>query len=758
MSKPHIEIAKQLKQNSVEIKEYFEDLYRWQSEIETKEEKEKKEEEKKKHINNYLKEKELGENDNTHLCNKNLKKNKKENKNISLKRDCNSIDSYYKAWDKLKMDDIENDSNDNDDNNVNNFNENTVNNIYNDINNIKCDDETNENNKKMKSINGTMNENDTNKNNSSHKIDGKNNVDANIDVDYEISVSKSLDNIKNEHIVKFQSKVYNIYFSKSEESKINYQNKKYNKCLENYNDIINYIDYELRNNNIFIEIEKNCDNETYIEIMSNNYIFDKKVEELLILRTKTLINRSLVFQKLSSYFESIQDCSSIILFYKYFLPNKKDCIEYSVKEFLSINIKYIIFKAYYLRGMARYKLKIYKLCLKDFTNSKELSNELYGCKSINIDNSIQHVENIIKENNIKKHIRRQNEYTSTMLEQYKLTPRLLKIEVIPKSSMRELKYFENNNEIDGNNEHNHISKIKENCISNTNKDNNTKGINEKLGKNENQVNEFIQNKSYDVNTLNKKSKDNNENNLKINEENVENKKNDVKLLNSEHINSDSSLELSEKPILSDIEDTKPLLLTLSNEKSCEKIKNKINFELLWNSNKIKKNLKSQIDILKIAFLVEGIFNFYLDKDVYVDILDSLFKNNFLDLFEDTKNDKEIKKHLEKKYEQDCSFIKMNTQNQEDLFKENEYSRKEKIKNTHDEKIDSNDYVILIDILYSMTNYGKDSYVFLFIDKKERILLQNFFSFILKYPNIFICSEECIKQKTLLMKNLLEIIY
>ncbi|CRH02442.1 conserved Plasmodium protein, unknown function [Plasmodium relictum] len=755
MSKSHIEIAKQLKYNSVEIKEYFEDLYKWQNEIKTKEEKEK---ERKKENE---KEKELLKKRNEiviYSFNKNLENKKKKNINTSLKRDCNSIDSYYKAWEKLKIDDVDNDSNDNDDDNVYETNHNDVNNICkNNIDNNNCNNEKNEDNGKMKCSNEIINKNDTNKNISHNKMDGKNKTDANFDVDYEINISKSVDNIKNEPIVKCQSKVYNIYFSKSEESKINYQNKRYNKCLENYNDIINYIDYELRNNNIFIEIEKNYDNEMYVEIMSNNYIFDKNTEELLILRTKTLINRSLIFQKLSSYFESIQDCSSIILFYKYFLSNKNNCIKYSIKEFLTVNIKYIIFKAYYLRGMARYKLKIYKLSLKDFKNSKELSNELNESKSIDIDKSIKLVENIIKDNNIKKHIRRQSEYTCTLLEQYKLKPRLLKIELIPKSRTRELEYFENNNTIEDNKEQTHNSKTTENYMSDTNNDDATKKIHKKIQKNENKINDFIQNKSCHVKILNKKFQDDdNISNFNSNEENIKNKKSEAKLFNNEHINSDSSLDLSEKHILSDIEETKPLLLTLSNKKN-EKIKNKINFELLWNSNKIKKKLKNQINILKIAFLEERIFNFYLDKDLYVDILDSLFKNNFLNLFENIEDDIQIKKHLNQ-YEKDCSFIETIVHNEEESLIKNENEKRIENKNADDKEIYSNDYVILIDVLYSMTHFGKENYIFLFIDKKERTLLLNFFNFILKYSNIFICNENYIKQKTLLLKDLLEIVF
>lgn len=76
-------------------------------------------------------------------------------------------------------------------------------------------------------------------------------------------------------------KAYDIYLAKNEEGKLNYQKKNYHRCLENYNDIINYIDYELKCDNIFIEIEKNCNNELHIEVISDNYNFDKKKRRII---------------------------------------------------------------------------------------------------------------------------------------------------------------------------------------------------------------------------------------------------------------------------------------------------------------------------------------------------------------------------------------------------------------------------------------------------------------------------------------------
>ncbi|ETW47604.1 hypothetical protein PFMALIP_04297, partial [Plasmodium falciparum MaliPS096_E11] len=106
MAKSHLEIAKQLKHNSIELKEYFEDLYSWQNDIKKKEEKEKEEIKLQKIYNNNNKNN--NNNNNDEGLEKNTGKFYNKNKGFSyLKRDCNSLDTYYKAWDKLNIDDID---------------------------------------------------------------------------------------------------------------------------------------------------------------------------------------------------------------------------------------------------------------------------------------------------------------------------------------------------------------------------------------------------------------------------------------------------------------------------------------------------------------------------------------------------------------------------------------------------------------------------------------------------------------------------
>ncbi|KAI4834748.1 hypothetical protein MKS88_005427 [Plasmodium brasilianum] len=865
MAKSNIEIAKQLKHNSVEIKEYFEDLYAWQNEIRKKEEKEKgKEKKREKEKEKSTKEgKSKGKistakkDDATNLIKeerknceiRNVKKGSEEiniiktsnfNQNSSLKRDCNSLDDYYRAWEKLIIENVEDGIENKEKNSGNsNINSNNAESLFN-----HCEIRTNEQERKgSNEIAGVGGKNED-VYSLQTDISKSNYTDAQVCSDYKLKEDGkwSLNlNKEEQRIVKVGSRAFDIFICKSEEGKINYQNRRYNKCLENYNDIISYIDYELRSNNVFLEIEKNYDNELYIDVMSCNYVLENKnIEELCILRTKALINRALAFQRVCSYFEGIQDCSCVILFYTYFLPRKKDSVKYSIKNLLTVNIKNIIFKAYYLRAMARYKLKIYKHSLADFKNSKDLTNDINCSTTINIDKSIQLLENIIKENNIKKHIRRQSEYTSTLLERYKLKSKMLRIEIIQKKYTRELGPPENNSTngcannnngcqdstkkdsydgSDRNNNREHHNNSENNYNSNNSNSNSntlncsservdnlglskehTNGVgitsiggnkkiikvkkgeervirdivkNEQNSKEHGMLYTVSANKIVDrVEKVKEEMEDEKNNNASIRNISETNKKQNNNIFNSEDINSDSSLTLSENEILSDLEETRPGLLTaIPSIKNCEniKIKNKINFEIIWNSDKVKSSFKNQLNILKIAFLEEGIFHFNLDKDIYVDILDCLFKNNFLVLFQNMDNEEEIMQKLQgNNHENDPCFTYVKNGTNEDgnsvefngCIKNGNVNKGLKNNRTAEngEELNSNDCVILIDILYMLTNRGKENYIFLFVDKKERALLLKFFSFIFKYPNVFICNENCIKEKTLLLKSLLEMIF
>ncbi|KNC36837.1 hypothetical protein PFLG_01484 [Plasmodium falciparum RAJ116] len=849
MAKSHLEIAKQLKHNSIELKEYFEDLYSWQNDIKKKEEKEKEEIKLQKIYNNNNKKN--NNNNNDEGLEKNTGKFYNKNKGFSyLKRDCNSLDTYYKAWDKLNIDDIDRNAeqinknyehvnknyehvntnyedihknyehvntnyedihknyehvntnyedihknyehvntnyedihknyehvntnyedihknyehvNTNYENIHKNY-EHVHNNSHNDI--IFC--ENYKNNIPPENIPNSSQNNDNKTENErlNHKREQKNHVDE-IQRDLYIEKNKSSHDISKlnnkEQIIKHVCKAYDIYLAKNEEGKLNYQKKNYHRCLENYNDIINYIDYELKCDNIFIEIEKNCNNELHIEVISDNYNFDKKKEELYIVRTKTLINRSLVYQRLSAHFESIDDCSSVILFYNYFLPNMKDNTTYNIKDLGTMNIKNIIFKAYYLRGIARYKLRIYKLSLKDFKESKILSNDMNSSSTINIDNTIHVIEEIIEKSNVKKYIRRRNEYTTTPVNHPRLKPRKLTIEIIPEeytkgitfldklseknvhSTKKEIKIFEDEHKSNLSNDNYEAIEYKKNNISskkeiknNEDSDDQNDHDNEILDRGVMQIDKDTYTNGIDKGGLqeeNKKIKDKKKKSIfRNNYKEINNSVKENNFFRSQSIESNnSSITLSEESLYSNIENgNSPHLTSLlshekglinnninSNNNCCrEQIKNKINFELLWNSNKIRTSFKNQIDILKTAFLEEGIFNFHLDKDMYVDILDALFKNKFLEIFQNIQDEERIK-HI----------LAINNDNNI-----NNYNKKE-----NNQFINYNDCIILIDILYHLTNFGKDNYIFLFIDKGERTILLNFLTFsIKKYKYFYRC--------------------
>ncbi|SOV24246.1 conserved Plasmodium protein, unknown function [Plasmodium sp. DRC-Itaito] len=808
MAKSHIEIAKQLKHNSIELKEYFEDLYNWQNDIKKKEEKEK-EEIKLKNISNN--------NNNSKGFEKNI--GKIYNKNIEfsyLKRDCNSLDTYYKAWDKLNIDDIENiaeqvnEKYDDIHKNYEHVNkkyeiihkkyehvnkkyesihknyEHVHNNSHNDT--ILCENYKNnipkENIPNLVQNNDNGNENET----LNHKREQNNHVEE-MPSDLYLEKSKSSHDISNlnnkEHIIKQVCKAYEIYLAKNEEGKLNYQKKNYHRCLENYNDIINYIDYELKCDNIFIEIEKNCNNELHIEVISDNYNFDKKKEELYIVRTKTLINRSLVYQRLSAHFESIDDCSTVILFYNYFLPNMKNNTTYNIKDLGNMNIKNIIFKAYYLRGIARYKLRIYKLSLNDFKESKILSNDINSSTTINIDNTIHVVEDIIEKINVKKYIRRRNEYTTIPVNYSRLKPRKLTIEIIPEEYTKGITFFDKLCQKNVNSTNKDIQFLEDEYKSNLPNDNyeeieykkKNKSSKKEIIKNEDsddqngydkeildrdgtEIDRDIYTNSIDKEDIqeeNKKIKDKKKSIFRNSYKKINNSLKENNISRSQSIESNnSSITLSDESLYSNIENgnsgnlsslslhkkglnnnnNKNINNSNSHNNYCSaQIKNKINFEILWNSNKIRTSFKNQIDILRSAFLEEGIFHFHLDKDMYVDILDALFKNKFLHLFENIQDDEERIKHI----------LAINNDNNISNYNKKEMSQ----------FINCNDCIILIDILYHLTNYGKDNYIFLFIDKGERAILLNFLTFSIKNINIFMGAEKCIKEDMVLLKSLIE---
>ncbi|CAA9990800.1 conserved Plasmodium protein, unknown function [Plasmodium knowlesi strain H] len=768
MAQSHVEIAKQLKHNSEEIKEYFEDLYAWQSEVSkevggnsgkeqsstvrngpakgSKSFAAKLEKKKKDHDGQGQKlhgrSSEIVDPAAANILHRETELRQNNN---ALKRDQNSLDSYYNAWDKLKIEDIDNGhdgSGEDREGHNGEASERTEKGGYSDgILHWE---------RKIEELAPTIDTERRNSMNICNGIWGK--------AERKDGLSESNNCVLNrrneeERLMKIDCKVYDIYLSKNEEGKINYQKRWYNKCLENYNDIINYIDFELSNNNIFLQIEQNLDNELYIDVLSQNkqIFLNKNIEQLSILRTKVLVNRSLVYQRLSSYFESINDCSSIILFYKYFLPEHKNCASYCIgKNSLTVNIKYVLFKAYYLRGMARYKLKIYKYSLKDFKFAKECANDMNCCSTLNIDKSIQLLQNVITQIDTKRRARRQAEYTSTLLERYKLKPRLLTIQLISREQTEEIIPLENNrNDVKcltglpnaeepstgcasgGWNSPSEERKYLRHFAQGGNPPKVHDGGNAPVGKNSSlgAVSEG------EHNTVGHK---------------------DREIERDNHHDTDSSLTLSESTALSDVEETKPPLLTMSRGANLgkNKIKNKISFELLWNSNEIKSNFKKQIDILKTAFLEEHIFQFNLDRDLYVDILDSLFKNNFLSLFENMDNE-DIKIKLQRDA---CAGLPPNVDKEIDrTSKSPSDGELGCVEEREDEEklLNCAECVVLIDILYILTNGGKENYVLLFVDKKERTLLLTFYNFILKYTNVFLCNENCLREKTLLLKGLLE---
>ncbi|KMZ77938.1 hypothetical protein PVIIG_00625 [Plasmodium vivax India VII] len=791
MAQSHVEIAKQLKHNSEEIKEYFEDLYAWQSEVSkegggsggkeqpstgrsgsatgssgpaAKPERKKGED---------------GQGGKPHGSPSHVGDLKSANihggtkwrgNNNALKRDHNSLESYYNAWDKLKIDDIENSE------------EGSAGHRH------GCSGEAPGETERGGHAEGALHiakkteelaptveaerrKSTTICKGSCGKTDGAATDGAATDgaateggvtegevAEGEVAEGEVAEGgittpprcvltTPNENrLVNLRSKVHDMYLSKNEEGKINYQNKRYNKCLENYNDLINYIDFELSSNNIFLQIEQNLNNELYLDVLSHKkqIFLNNNIKQLSILRTKVLVNRSLVYQRVSSYFESINDCSSIILFYNYFLPEYKNCASYSIgNNSLTVNVKYVLFKAYYLRGMARYKLKIYKFSLKDFKSSKECAKDMNCCSTLNIEKSIQLLQNVIAQNDAKRRARRQAEYTSTLLERYKLKPRLLSIQLIPREHTEEgIPLGNNTNGVKCLTGGSTAEEPTMGCASN--------GGNSPCEETK-YLRHFVQGGTAPV-----------QKNSVVVEALSEGEHNHVggtdgDIERDNHHDTDSSLTLSESNALSDVEETKPPLLTMSSGANLgkRKIKNKINFELLWNSNEIKSNFKKQIDILKTAFLEEAIFQFNLDRDIYVDILDSLFKNNFLSLFENGDDEEGIKIKL-----QGGSYAGISPNGDEETNKtapspsNGELAHVEEREDTG-ECLNCAECVVLIDILYILTNGGKESYALLFVDKKERALLLTFYNFILKYTNVFLCNENCLRGKTLLLKGLLE---
>ncbi|KJP88182.1 hypothetical protein AK88_02129 [Plasmodium fragile] len=767
MAQSHVEIAKQLKHNSEEIKEYFEDLYAWQSEV-SKDVGASSGKEQPSLVRNgaaakpEMKQGQDGQGGQPHgRTSKVVDPNgahidgetKWTRNNNALKRDQNSLESYYSAWDKLKVDDIDNNEEESTGHGGGYMRE--------------APQENEKGAHSEGSIHGAENteEAPTVEMEGGKKAYMCNSSYGNVETEGGIIESTNcVLNARNEEdrLVKVRSKVYDMYLSKNEEGKLNYQNNRYHKCLENYNDLINYIDFELSNNNIFLQIEQNLDNELYLDVLSNKkqIFMNKNIEQLSILRTKVLVNRSLVYQRVSCYFESINDCSSIILFYHYFLPEHKNCANYCIaKNSLTVNIKYVLFKAYYLRGMARYKLKIYKFSLKDFKSSKECAKDMNSCSTLNIDKSIQLLQNVITQNDAKRRTRRQAEYTSTLLERYKLKPRLLAIQLISREHTADVTPLENNsNGVKCLTAVSNTEETSTRCASGgwSSPCEETKYLRHFCqGGNHREVDDGASGRVRKNNSVEQAS-EGEHNNVGHTDRDIEKNSHMDNHAHCHH-DTDSSLTLSDNTALSDVEEMKPPLLTISNGASLgeNKIKNKISFELLWNSNEIKSNFKKQIDILKTAFLEEGIFEFNLDKDIYVDILDSLFKNNFLSLFENVDNEEGIKIKLQRGASTELSNNADEDTNKTAQSPSNGELAHAQQREDVGELLNCAECVVLIDILYILTNGGKENYVLLFVDKKERTLLLTFYNFILKYTNVFLCNENCLRQKTLLLKELLE---
>ncbi|SBS95510.1 conserved Plasmodium protein, unknown function [Plasmodium ovale curtisi] len=679
MGMSHAEIAKQLKYNSAEIREYFEDLYKWQDDI------------KKKEIEDNEKE-----------------KNKLENNNIKKYTDNCTFEKRIGGHTKSDV-----------------------------VSNTK-DFETNE-----KEISQTKLCDHRGNNNNNNSIDREPNECVNMyqngeGIKHELNLSN-----ENSEITKASNKAIDIYLCKNEEGKINYKNEKYSKCLENYNDIINYIDFELKKNNIFIEIEKYYDNELQIDVISNNYYLNnKKTQDLFILRTKTLINRSLVFQRLSSYYESIKDCTCIILFFNKFLHEQIGNKQYCIHDLISINVTYIIFKAYYLRGIARYKLKIYKQALKDFKHSSDYVKHVDSGMLVTINKYIQLIQNKIKQNNIKKYERIQYEYTSTPLDHFKLKKKLVTIEVISKDITKE----DMNNQIKDTTQNYNCKELE-----------NTKKVDHKICKTEiSNVKSIEKGETKKKESIDSESEENQETQplqsmTKVIEEEDRNGKSLINKYLSNPI--DLKVFISEE-IIDSKESQNEFLSSNSSENISKnlKIKNKINFEILWNSDEVKNNFKHQMNILKMAFLEESIFNFHLDKDIYVDILDHILKNLYTNLLGENKREmRETQIDDIQNYKHEENHAHKNEQSTKRMF-EDEF---ENDKNGDISLgIYSEYYENLINIFYMMTNNGKENYIFLFIDKKEKEFLKKLYNIILEYSNSFINNDSCIKEKIFLLKKLL----
>ncbi|CAD2113377.1 hypothetical protein YYG_00198 [Plasmodium vinckei petteri] len=679
MGMSHAEIAKQLKYNSAEIREYFEDLYKWQDDI------------KKKEIEDNEKE-----------------KNKLENNNIKKYTDNCTFEKRIGGHTKSDV-----------------------------VSNTK-DFETNE-----KEISQTKLCDHRGNNNNNNSIDREPNECVNMyqngeGIKHELNLSN-----ENSEITKASNKAIDIYLCKNEEGKINYKNEKYSKCLENYNDIINYIDFELKKNNIFIEIEKYYDNELQIDVISNNYYLNnKKTQDLFILRTKTLINRSLVFQRLSSYYESIKDCTCIILFFNKFLHEQIGNKQYCIHDLISINVTYIIFKAYYLRGIARYKLKIYKQALKDFKHSSDYVKHVDSGMLVTINKYIQLIQNKIKQNNIKKYERIQYEYTSTPLDHFKLKKKLVTIEVISKDITKE----DMNNQIKDTTQNYNCKELE-----------NTKKIDHKICKTEiSNVKSIEKGETKKKESIDSESEESEETQpsqsvTKVIEEEDGNGKSLINKYLSNPV--DLKVFISEE-IIDSKESQNEFLSSNSSENISKnlKIKNKINFEILWNSDEVKNNFKHQMNILKMAFLEESIFNFHLDKDIYVDILDHILKNLYANLLGENKREmRETQIDDIQNYKHEENHAHKNEQSTKRMFKD-------EFENDKNGDISlgiySEYYENLINIFYMMTNNGKENYIFLFIDKKEKEFLKKLYNIILEYSNSFINNDSCIKEKIFLLKKLL----
>ncbi|KEG04247.1 conserved Plasmodium protein, unknown function [Plasmodium vinckei vinckei] len=721
MGMSHAEIAKQLKYNSAEIREYFEDLYKWQDDIKKKEiednEKKKNKLENnniKKCTDNYSFGKRIGEPTKVDVASNTKDFNQKDENSLNSQNDIFVKKKIIKETNKVEV--VE-DS----DHSINNDP------VYK-LNKEKKDFETNE-----KEISQTKL--CDHRGNNKSDIDKKPNECINIcQNEEEIKLKLNLSN-ENSEIAKASNKAIDIYLCKNEEGKINYKNEKYSKCLENYNDIINYIDFELKKNNIFIEIEKYYDNELQIDVISNNYYLNnKKTKDLFILRTKTLINRSLVFQRLSSYYESIKDCTCIIIFFNKFLHEQIENKQYCIHDLISINVTYIIFKAYYLRGIARYKLKIYKQALKDFKHSSDYVKYVDSGMLVTINKYIQLIQNKIKQNNIKKYERIQYEYTSTHLDHFQLKKKLVTIEVISKDITKE----DMNNQIKDTTQNYNCKELE-----------NSKKIYHRMCKTEiSNVKSIEKEETKKKESIDSESEENEETQpsesvTKVIEEEDRNGKS----LINKYLSNPIDLKVFNNEEIIDSKESQNEFVSSNSSESISKnfkIKNKINFEILWNSDEVKNNFKHQMNILKMAFLEENIFNFHLDKDMYVDILDHILKNLCaISLGENKREIRETQIDDIKNYKHEESSKRMF----EDKFKNDKNG--DIFLGTYSEY-----YENLINIFYMMTNNGKENYIFLFIDKKEKEFLKKLYNIILEYSNSFINSDSCLKEKIVLLKKLL----